>query len=389
MPGNLLSAEIAFPTFTPGQSSEQKLEVVTNYLYMLLEQLRYTLNNLGTGNWNDAELSALEATITKPIYAKLDSAAGDISELYVTAGALSSKIQDAEENISAIDQYARSITLSVENGETQSTIKLLAGGIQIASQIVKMDGLVTFSGLEAGTTVINGGCIQTGTIDAQRLNLTGAITFTDLSTEVQGSIADAKDTADSAYSLARANKPPAYIKSTYIDFSQVASPKVIANDFIIESPQMDDPSPGQEGGSLSLYAQPGIGERMQMLKIGYYWDTAPYIVFGSPVGAYSVWDFGVTRFYGSVDFSNAEVSGLGGAGGGDADYAEEAGFALEAGMVINRDPNFQRGETLVASSNSDVVLSANNGNVRISAGNEMRIYVDGVTWYLDSSGWHT
>ena len=68
MPNNLLTVDTAFPTFTPEQTTDEKLDVVTNYLYMLLEQLRYTLQNLGAGNFNDTELGEIGKIITEPIY---------------------------------------------------------------------------------------------------------------------------------------------------------------------------------------------------------------------------------------------------------------------------------------------------------------------------------
>ena len=232
MPSNLLSVDTSFPTFTSEQTSEEKLDVVTNYLYMLMEQLRYTLANLGAGNFNDAELSEIGMTITQPIYVDLENAAGAIHDLTITADQLTSRVEDAEYGISDIEQYAKSITLSVENGETSSTIKLLAGGVQIASQIIQMDGLVTFTGLEDGTTVINGGCIQTGTIDAEYLNLTGAIQFTDLSQAVRNDIDDAVNTANDAYDLAHENQLPDYIHNTYIDSTEIRSPNISGGKFL-------------------------------------------------------------------------------------------------------------------------------------------------------------
>lgn len=44
---------------------------------------------------------------------------------------------------------------------------------------------VLVESLSNGTTTIDGGCIKTGTIDAERLNLTGAISFGDLDAESQ------------------------------------------------------------------------------------------------------------------------------------------------------------------------------------------------------------
>lgn len=79
--------------------------------------------------------------------------------------------------------------------------------LEIDALGVKIDGLTTFTnsladGLENGTTTINGGCIKTGTIDAQYLNLTGAIKFGDLNSDAQGKINTAQTTADKANTAA-------------------------------------------------------------------------------------------------------------------------------------------------------------------------------------------
>lgn len=308
MPGNLLSADTSFPTFTPEQTNEQKLDVVTNYLYMLLEQLRYTLQNLGAGNFNDTELKDIGLTITQPIYVDLENAAGAIADLTLTADQLTSRLEDAEGNISSIEQYARSITLSVSNGETSSTIKLLAGGVQIASQIIQMDGLVTFTGLEKGTTVINGGCIQTGLINAQYLNLTGSITFSDLSSSVQQDISDALDTANDAYELASGITLPSYIKNTYIDSVRIESPTIIAGEFYGNSFNVY-PESGNKG-SFNLYGDTTAASGYNMFSIAYEFDVfGPQVRIESPAGAPVYWNPD-TSFFGDVDFSSANVTGL-------------------------------------------------------------------------------
>lgn len=308
MPGNLLSVDTSFPTFTPEQTNEQKLDVVTNYLYMLLEQLRYTLANLGAGNFNDTELDEIGMKITQPIYVDLENAAGAIADLTLTADQLTSRLEDAEGNISAIEQYAKSITLSVTNGKTSSTIKLLAGGVQIASQIIKMDGLVTFTGLEEGTTVINGGCIQTGLINAQYLNLTGSITFSDLSSSVQQDISDALDTANDAYELASGITLPSYIKNTYIDSVRIESPTIIAGEFYGNSFNVY-PESGNNG-SFNLYGDTTAASGYNMFSIAYEFDMfGPQVRIESPAGAPVYWNPDIS-FFGDVDFSSAIVTGL-------------------------------------------------------------------------------
>ena len=136
-------------------------EVDDEYPYESLERRQY-----------DRELARTRSMISK-----------SASEILLQVEGIA---EDLEGQISSISVKLDSITLSVSNGSTSSTISLKAGDVTISSETIQMDGLVTFTGLSSGTTTINGACIKTGQIDADRLNLTGAITFSDLSSSVQG-----------------------------------------------------------------------------------------------------------------------------------------------------------------------------------------------------------
>lgn len=281
MPSNLLNVDTAFPDLMGNQSTDEKFRMVSDYLYMLLEQLRYSMGNLGRENFNDNSFDEVAHIINEPVYVRLED----------TDGRLSSLIQ-------TVDGF----TLRVENGETSSVIRLMSGRAEISSQLIQMNGLVTFTGLADGTTIIDGGCIKTGLIDASRLNLSGSITFEDLSGQLQGDINDAADKATDAYELAQKNQLPNYIKSTYIDSTEIRSPTIMANDFNIY--------PTQNGnGSFNIYGQYD-GRLYHMLEISYGEGDASYVNFSSPAQAIATWDFLSTWFYGNIDFSDANTIGL-------------------------------------------------------------------------------
>lgn len=91
----------------------------------------------------------------------------------------------------------------MDNFESGVNLSLNNMGVQI-------NGLTTITnGLSNGTTTIDGACIKTGTIDANRLNLTGAIAFGDLSSDVQNGINSAQTAADNAQSTADSAKSTA------------------------------------------------------------------------------------------------------------------------------------------------------------------------------------
>ena len=58
MPTRFAALDTGFPAFTGGESTEQKVEALHSFTYMLLEYLRYILRNLGPENLNQAEMKS-------------------------------------------------------------------------------------------------------------------------------------------------------------------------------------------------------------------------------------------------------------------------------------------------------------------------------------------
>lgn len=152
----------------PPMGTEQQLEKKNNdYLAYLKEKLNFILGTYGR---------------------RLTSADGEINELVRTAEETTSRLSDAEGDISAISQRADNIEISVAGkvGENEVIAKINASPeqIKIAANRITVTGFVTFSDLStAGNTTINGANITTGLIkDAANKNswnlATGALTIT-------------------------------------------------------------------------------------------------------------------------------------------------------------------------------------------------------------------
>lgn len=89
----------------------------------------------------------------------------------ISTDANGKKITDTSKVLSAITQQVSDgigkLTLSVSNGEESSTIKLMNGTTAISSKTIQMTGLVSFTDLSTkGATTINGDNITTGKISA-------------------------------------------------------------------------------------------------------------------------------------------------------------------------------------------------------------------------------
>lgn len=193
MPTSLLSADTKFPNFSGSETTEEKVDQITNYLYMLVEQLRYSMANIGAENFNETEFDNIVNLITEPLYMQLTSEDGSVSQMIqASTEGLVSRIQGIETKVgepaadgkeatglfskyTEITQTLNSITLSAvedANGNT-SKITLSADGITTQSANISFKGEVTFEALE------NKGYVTTGTIDSA-LSGKGYVTQTDL-----------------------------------------------------------------------------------------------------------------------------------------------------------------------------------------------------------------
>lgn len=164
------------------------------------------------------------------------------------------------ETRSIISKTSKEILLQVENKLEGLSSSF---SVQLQQITARVDGLegdftevsVTLDGLtvtdETGETVINGSKIQTknlfvsaanitGTLTANQINLTGAITWGDLATDSKKQITSAQDAASTAYTIAsNANNTAnaigktvsawTYQGSTYIDGSKIMTGTVMAS----------------------------------------------------------------------------------------------------------------------------------------------------------------
>lgn len=93
----------------------------------------------------------------------------------VMKDAIEQEVSRATGEESKIRSTAESISLSVSNGSTSSTISLYRDGVKILSKSISFSGYVDFWDLENNSrTSINGDYIKSGTIDASIVTLYGA-----------------------------------------------------------------------------------------------------------------------------------------------------------------------------------------------------------------------
>lgn len=174
---------------------------------------------------------------------------------------------------------------------------------------VKSDGTISIG---AGCTINWSGVTETNLSSSSAYN--AAVNAQSAATDAQSTAnnaydaaIDAADAASSAETLAKRIADGEYSKGTFISGTEIYSPTIYADEFVVK-PRTS--SSGSWSGGYSMYGY--FGDILwKMLNISYLGTkTAPYVVFQSPAGAYSQWNFTITYFTKTVDFSDATVKGL-------------------------------------------------------------------------------
>ncbi|MDE7054392.1 MAG: tail fiber domain-containing protein, partial [Oscillospiraceae bacterium] len=248
-------------------------------------------------NTRDGLSSKIEQTASSLTAEIKDTRDGLNSKIEQTASSLISQISATNGQLSSIKQYVDNITLSVSNGSTTSTITLKSGSATISSQTIQMNGLVTFSGLANGTTTIDGACIRTGTIDAEYLNLTGAIRWRDLTDSVQDEINYACIVAEDAQSLASDLDSTVsgwtYRGTTYIDGAMLMTGTVMASQLLGGYVGLLDNYEREVGNISITYTSTGYGIELSS-------DTGGIRINASG-------NFWVDAYYGSLGVTESGV----------------------------------------------------------------------------------
>ena len=142
MPSNWLYIDTNFPSFTQKESDGEKIETMQDYLFMLVEQLRYTLRNLDLKNMNKAAMNGFLQNIREPIYAKIEDTNKNVNELSITADGMSARISSAEGNITQLGATADGLAARISSAEGNIT-QLGATANGLSARISSNEGSIT------------------------------------------------------------------------------------------------------------------------------------------------------------------------------------------------------------------------------------------------------
>ena len=166
MPTTFQLVETTFPN-GEGKNTQEQIEGIYDYLFVLLEQLRYTLFNLDDSNVNPNAMSDFIKNIREPIYAKIEDTNKNVNELSITADGLSARISSNEGNITQLGATADGLSARISSNEGNIT-QLGATADGLSARISSNEGSITnlTADINGIRTQVSG---KIGTSEAQTL----------------------------------------------------------------------------------------------------------------------------------------------------------------------------------------------------------------------------
>lgn len=130
MPANWLYMDANFPNFNGDETTEDKLAQLQNYLYMLVEQMRYTTQNLDMTNLNQSALAGWEEAITKPLYLMLEGEGQRLTQLSATADGITALVQAQQQQVQEVKQEQEDTNQAI--GGLDQSIQEIASRVELA-----------------------------------------------------------------------------------------------------------------------------------------------------------------------------------------------------------------------------------------------------------------
>lgn len=272
----------------------------------LVKQFAEITNDAGPQNTETTVYGTI-VEVEDGLYAKIDGS-DTLTPVTTTV-----KVKDGHRVTISLKNHTATVTGNLSDPSAYSIIVDEFG--------IHLKGYVSIESVANGTTTIDGSCIKTGTIDAARINLTSVVKSQfstngtdDWHEEMVDSDYYRKDSMDGGNTWTKAYQfrgkngsdasVPAYIRNTYIDATKVESFYLKGNKIEAVIPKTTEGD--TDTGFMLTGTFTDINDNLIDLCYLRIWaydsGIAPYTHFGSPDGAYAYWDFGMTRFAGTVEF---------------------------------------------------------------------------------------
>lgn len=165
--------EVAEGTANEAKTMASEAKQTANSFSTKITEVEKTANSAKTTASEAKQTANSFSTRITEVEETANGAATTASEAKQTANSFSTRITTAEGNASSALQTASKIDWVIQSGTSSTNFTLTDRTISLVSSNIDLSGYVTINSLKSGgTTTIDGGRITTGTISADRIDLT-------------------------------------------------------------------------------------------------------------------------------------------------------------------------------------------------------------------------
>lgn len=141
MPADILATDTLFPELNGKETTDQKFEMVTDYLWLLREQLTFALTNLGVANFNASQLQKLGNTLSEPFAVMIAEQDRKFAAFQVTIDSISGTISNLDETF--MKQTDFSVTSNGVEVTIGETTRELASVLKLTSTANSLNSTIT------------------------------------------------------------------------------------------------------------------------------------------------------------------------------------------------------------------------------------------------------
>lgn len=135
---NWVSVDANFPTFEENESPYEQIKKLVDYMRQLTDQLKYSLNNLGTDNWNSSSLMSFSSELTGDIEKDMKSLGTELTRQQQQIRGVSTSVNALGDQIEKINQKLDEI-ITAEQQKDRESAEVIE---QLRQAIVKRDDAV-------------------------------------------------------------------------------------------------------------------------------------------------------------------------------------------------------------------------------------------------------
>lgn len=160
MPTPWTMVDAAFPTFTGEEKVKEQVTKLCQYMYLLVEELKYQLSNLNERNFNSSALATLKADTTADVAATLAETTAMLALVTSEVADLNARLRSLEGLSGRMEQVETDVSwLEKRQEELGEDVETLNRMLEELLAVISPDG-------EGGASIGN---------DGQELHLLGKV----------------------------------------------------------------------------------------------------------------------------------------------------------------------------------------------------------------------